>query len=46
MELAYVYWGYAGEEASREAEAKGIRLGVVEHPGAEEGCVLLPREGG
>ena len=41
VELAYVDRGYTGEEAF--AEAKGIQLEVVEHPGAEKGFVLLPR---
>ena len=35
--------GYAGEEASEAAEASGIRLEVVRHPGAKKGFVLLPR---
>ena len=33
VELAYVDRGYAGEEASEAAEASGIRLEVVRHPG-------------
>ncbi len=41
VELAYVHRGYTGEEAS--ADAKGIRLEVVKHPGAKKGFVLLPR---
>jgi transposase len=43
VELAYVDRGYTGEEASAEAEAKGIRLEVVKHPDAKKGFVLLPR---
>ncbi len=41
VELAYVDRSYTGEEAS--ADAKGIRLEVVKHPGAKKGFVLLPR---
>lgn len=41
--LAYVDRGYTGEEASDAAEAHGIRLEVVKHPGAKKGFVLLPR---
>jgi len=43
VELAYVDRGYTGEEAHREAEARGIRLEVVKHEGAKKGFVLLPR---
>ena len=43
VELAYVDRGYTGEEASAAAEAHGIRLEVVKHPGAKKGFVLLPR---
>lgn len=43
VELAYVDRGYAGEEPAEEAEARGIRLEVVKHPGAKKGFVLLPR---
>jgi transposase len=43
VELAYVDRGYAGEEASEAAEASGIRLEVIRHPGAKEGFILLPR---
>lgn len=43
IELAYVDRGYTGEEAAEAAEAQGIRLKVVKHPGAKEGFVLLPR---
>ncbi len=43
VELAYVDRGYTGEAASAEAEAHGIRLEVVKHPGAKKGFVLLPR---
>ena len=46
VELAYVDRGYAGEEASEAAEASGIRLEVIRHPGAKEGFILLPRGGG
>ncbi len=42
VELAYVDRGYTGEEASADAEAKGIQLKVVKHPGAKKGFVLLP----
>ncbi len=40
---AYVDRGYTGEEAAEAAKANGIRLEVVEHPGAKRGFVLLPR---
>jgi transposase len=43
VEVAYVDQGYTGEEAFADAEAKGIRLEVVKHPGAKKGFVLLPR---
>ncbi len=43
VELAYVERGYAGQEAYADAEAHGIRLEVVKHPGAKKGFVLLPR---
>ena len=43
VELAYVDRGYTGEEARADAEAKGIRLEVVKHPGVKKGFVLLPR---
>ncbi|MBA2512302.1 MAG: IS5 family transposase [Rubrobacteraceae bacterium] len=43
VEVAYVDRGYTGEEASEAAEAHGIRLEVVKHPGAKKGFVLLPR---
>ncbi len=43
VELAYVDRGYTGEGPSAAAEAKGIRLEVVKHPGAKKGFVLLPR---
>lgn len=43
VELAYADRGYTGEEASYAAEANGIRLEVVRHPGAKKGFVLLPR---
>jgi transposase len=43
VELAYVDRGHAGEEASGAAEASGIRLEVVRHPGAKKGFVLLAR---
>ena len=43
VQLAYVDRGYTGEEASGAAEAHGIRLEVVKHPGAKKGFVLLPR---
>ena len=43
VELAYVDRGYTGEEASAAAEAHGIRLEVVKHPGVKKGFVLLPR---
>jgi hypothetical protein len=35
VELAYVDRGYTGEEAFVVAEAKGVRLEVVKHPGAK-----------
>ena len=43
VELAYVDRGYAGEEAAEAAQASGILLEVVRHPGAKKGFVLLPR---
>lgn len=43
VELAYVDRGYSGEQPAAEAEARGIRLEVVKHPGAKRGFVLLPR---
>jgi transposase len=43
VELAYVDRGYAGEQPSEQAEAHGIRLEVVKHPGSKKGFVLLPR---
>ena len=43
VELAYADRGYAGEAASTDARAHGIRLEVVRHPGAKKGFVLLPR---
>lgn len=43
VELAYVDRGYTGEEAATDAEARGIRLEVVKHPGTKKGFVLLPR---
>ena len=43
VELAYVDRGCSGEEAASKAEARGIRLEVVKHPGARRGLVLLPR---
>ena len=35
--------GYTREELAEEAEARGMRLEVVKHPGANRGFVLLPR---
>ena len=43
VELAYVDRGYAGEPPAEQAEAHGIRLEVVKHPGSKKGSVLLPR---
>ena len=43
VELAYVDRGYAGEQPAEQAEAHGIRLEVVKHPGSKKGFVLLPR---
>src|SRR5918992_4480162 len=43
VELAYVDQGYTGERPAQEAEARGIRLEVVEHQEAKRGFVLLPR---
>ena len=43
VELAYVDRGHTGEEAAADAEAHGVRLEVVEHPGAKKGFMLLPR---
>ena len=33
VELAYVDQGYSGERADGEAQAHGIHLEVVKHPG-------------
>jgi transposase len=41
--LAYVDQGYTGEKAAEEAEAHGMRLGVVKHEETKRGFVLLPR---
>ena len=43
VELAYVDRGYTGEGTAAAAEARGMRLEVVKHPGAKKGFVLLPR---
>jgi transposase len=43
VELAYVDRGYAGVQSAVEAEAHGIRLEVVKHPGPKKGFVMLPR---
>lgn len=44
MELAsYADRGYTGEGLAAAAEAEGMRLEVVKHPGAKRGFVLLPR---
>jgi transposase len=43
VELAYVDRGYAGEQSAEAARGYGIRLGVVKHPEAKKGFVLLPR---
>ena len=43
VELAYVDQGYSGERAEGEAQAHGIHLEVVKHPGVRRGFVLLPR---
>ncbi len=44
MELAsYADRGYTGEGPAAAAEAEGMRLEVVKHPGAKRGFVLLPR---
>jgi transposase len=43
VELAYVDQGYTGERAAEAAESHGIALGVVKHPEAKKGFVLLPR---
>ena len=43
VEVAYVDRSYTGEETSEAAEAHGIRLEVVKHPGTKKGFVLLPR---
>jgi len=43
VELAYVDRGYTGEQPAEQAEAHGIRLEVVKHPGSRRGFVLLPR---
>jgi transposase len=43
VEVAFVDQGYTGEDAARQAQASGIRLEVVKHPGAKKGFVLLPR---
>jgi hypothetical protein len=49
VELAYADRGYSGGEASEAAEASGIRLEVVRHPGAKKGfasCCLEEVGGG
>jgi len=43
VELAYVDRVYAGEQPAEQAEAHGIRLEVIKHPGSKKGFVLLPR---
>ena len=43
VELAYVDQGYSDERADGEAQAHGIHLEVVKHPGVRRGFVLLPR---
>jgi transposase len=43
VEVAFVDQGYTGEQAAADAEAHGIRLGVVKLPTAKRGFVLLPR---
>lgn len=43
VQLAYVDQGYTSEEASADAETKGIRLEAIKHPGVKKGFVLLPR---
>lgn len=43
VELAYVDRGYTGEGPAAAAEAEGIRLEVVKHPGTKKGFALLPR---
>jgi transposase len=45
VELAYVDRGYAGEQPAEQAEAHGIRLEVVKHPGSKKGFVLLAADG-
>jgi transposase len=43
VELAYVDQGYTGEQPASEAEAHGMSLEVVKHPGSRRDFVLLPR---
>ena len=43
VEIAYIDQGDAGEPAAADARARGIRLEVVKHAGAERGFVLPPR---
>jgi transposase len=43
VELAFVDAGYTGEQATKEAEAAGMRLEVIKLPEAKHGFVLLPR---
>ena len=45
VELAYVDRGYAGEEPAAAAEAEGVKLEVVKHPGANKGFACC-RAGG
>lgn len=42
VEIAYVDQGDTGEQPAAAAQARGIRLEVVKHAGAERGFVLLP----
>lgn len=43
VEIAFVDQGYTGENAAQQARDHGIELGVVKHPEAKKGFVLLPR---
>lgn len=43
VEVAFVDQGYTGDAPAGQAQAHGIRLEVVKHPGARKGFVLLPR---
>jgi transposase len=43
VELAYVDWGYTGEQPAADAAQYSMRLEVIKHHEAKRGFVLLPR---